>query len=53
MLEAVVCALPEKLVGKEVAITMLDCGVKAVALSYPVGLILIVWAEAAELVMRA
>lgn len=50
-----VCALPEELVGKEVAITMLDCGVKAVALSYPVGLMLIVGGgeEAAELVMSA
>jgi hypothetical protein len=44
MLEAeLAVSLPDVLVGIEVATTMLDCGIRAVALSYPVGLILIVW----------
>lgn len=44
MLEAELAVLlPDVLVGIEVATTILDCGVSAVALSYPVGLILIVW----------
>lgn len=54
MLDGVVAAsLPDVLVGTEVATTMLDCGVKAVALSYPVGLILMVWGMELELVKRA
>jgi hypothetical protein len=54
MLDGVVTAsLPDVLVGTEVATTMLDCGVRAVALSYPVGLILIVWGIELELVKMA
>ena len=49
----VAVSLPDVLVGTEVATTMLDCGVRAVALSYPVGLILMVWGIELELVKRA